>query len=189
MGGTARPDATVNVSLIGTAVYDGDKICRFEARACGGDLGQFKVESNLVSGTCGVNFELDSCDVIEDSTGVFSVIEFIDDLAKGDAWKVVNLVHPRNIYRAATLREAEDEEEDVAYQEPNTIGIPNSSTVRLNNFKADRSVQIRDEEPRLVDVDPNQQTDEDSDDEERDILPEINYDTEEDSSDDSDYES
>ena len=96
--------------------------------------------------------------------------------------------HPRNIYRAATLEEAEDEEEDVAYQEPNAIGIPNSSTIRLNNFKAGRSVRIRDEEPRLVDVDPNQETDEDSGDEEIHILPEINSDTEEDSSDDSDYE-
>ncbi|KAL6138935.1 hypothetical protein ACLB2K_064213 [Fragaria x ananassa] len=113
---------------------------------------------------------------------------YLDDLAKGDAWKVVNLVHPRNIYRAATLGEAEDEEEDVAYQEPNAIGIPNSSTIRLNNFKTGRSVRIRDEEPRLVDVDPNQETDEDSGDEEIHILPEINSDTEEDSSDDSDYE-
>ncbi|KAL6191110.1 hypothetical protein ACLB2K_037502 [Fragaria x ananassa] len=83
---------------------------------------------------------------------------------------------------------ADDEEEDVAYQEPNAIGIPNSSTVRLNNFKAGRSVRIRDEEPRLIDVDPNQETDEDSGDEERHILSEINSDTEEDSSDDSDYE-
>ncbi|KAL6178606.1 hypothetical protein ACLB2K_050124 [Fragaria x ananassa] len=128
----------------------------------------------------------------EDDPFVFATsvkqVFYLDDLAKGDAWKVVNLVHPRNIYRAATLGEAEDEEEDVAYQEPNAIGIPNSSTIRLNNFKAGRSVRIRDEEPRLVDVDPNQETDEDSGDEEIHILPEINSDTEEDSSDDSDYE-
>ena len=128
----------------------------------------------------------------EDDPFVFATsvkqVFYLDDLAKGDAWKVVNLVHPRNIYRAATLGEAEDEEEDVAYQEPNAIGIPNSSTIRLNNFKAGRSVRIRDEEPRLVDVDPNQETDEDSGDEEIHILPEINSDTEEYSSDDSDYE-
>ena len=128
----------------------------------------------------------------EDDPFVFATsvkqVFYLDDLAKGDAWKVVNLVHPRNIYRAATLGEAEDEEEDVAYQEPNAIGIPNSSTIRLNNFKAGRSVRIRDEEPRLVDVDPNQESDEDSGDEEIHILPEINSDTEEDSSDDSDYE-
>ena len=49
-------------------------------------------------------------------------------------------------------------------------------------------MRIRDEEPRLVDVDPNQESDEDSGDEERHILLEINSDTEEDSSDDSDYE-
>ena len=128
----------------------------------------------------------------EDDPFVFATsvkqVFYLDDLAKGDAWKVVNLVHPRNIYRAATLGEAEDQEEDVAYQEPNAIGIPDSSTVRLNNFKAGRSVRIRDEEPRLIDVDPNQETDEDSGDEERHRLPEINSDTEEDSSDDSDYE-
>ncbi|KAL6206995.1 hypothetical protein ACLB2K_024240 [Fragaria x ananassa] len=128
----------------------------------------------------------------EDDPFVFATsvkqVFFLDDLAKGDAWKVVNLVHPRNIYRAATLGEAEDQEEDVAYQEPNAIGIPNSSTVRLNNFKAGRSVRFLDEEPRLIDVDPNQETDEDSGDEERHRLPEINSDTEEDSSNDSDYE-
>ena len=49
-------------------------------------------------------------------------------------------------------------------------------------------MRIRDEEPRLVDVDPNQESDEDSGDEEIHILPDINSDTEEDSSDDSDYE-
>ncbi|KAL6133909.1 hypothetical protein ACLB2K_066142 [Fragaria x ananassa] len=53
---------------------------------------------------------------------------YLDDLAKGEKWKVVNLVHPRNIYRAATLGEAEDEEEDVAYQEPNAIGPDDSQT-------------------------------------------------------------
>ncbi|KAL6179072.1 hypothetical protein ACLB2K_050588 [Fragaria x ananassa] len=61
----------------------------------------------------------------EDDQFVFATsvkqVFYLDDLAKGDAWKVVNLVHPRNIYRAATLGEAEDEEEDVAYQEPNVI--------------------------------------------------------------------
>ena len=128
----------------------------------------------------------------EDDPFVFATsvkqVFYLDDLARGDAWKIANIVHPRNIYRAATLGEAEDEEEDVAYQEPNAIGIPNSSTIRLNNFKAGRSVRIHDEEPRLIDVDPNQETDEDSGDEEIHILPEINSDTEEDSSDDSDYE-
>ncbi|KAL6179645.1 hypothetical protein ACLB2K_046317 [Fragaria x ananassa] len=76
----------------------------------------------------------------------------------------------------------------VFYLDDLAKGIPNSSTVRLNNFKAGHSVRIRDEEPRLIDVDPNQETDEDSGDEERQRLPEINSDTEEDSSDDSDYE-
>ncbi|KAL6196362.1 hypothetical protein ACLB2K_031977 [Fragaria x ananassa] len=63
---------------------------------------------------------------------------------------------------------------------------------RLQSMKTDQygilSVRIRDEELRLVDVDPNQETDEDSGDEEIHILPEIISDTEEDSSDDSDYE-
>ena len=112
---------------------------------------------------------------------------YLDDLANGAGWKVVNIVHPRNIYRAATLGEAEDEEEDGAYQEPNATGIPDSSTVRLNNFKAGRLVRICEEEPRLIDVDPNQEAEEDSGDEERHILPDITSDTEEDSSDDSDY--
>ncbi|KAL6196361.1 hypothetical protein ACLB2K_031976 [Fragaria x ananassa] len=128
----------------------------------------------------------------EDDPFVFATsvkqVFYLDDPVKGDAWKVVNLVHPQNIYRAATLGKAEDEEEDVAYQEPNAIGIPNSSTIRLNNLKAGHSVRIRDQEPRLVDVDPNHETDEDSGDEEIHILPEINYDIEEVSSDDSDYE-
>ncbi|KAL6194801.1 hypothetical protein ACLB2K_035876 [Fragaria x ananassa] len=128
----------------------------------------------------------------EDDPFIFATsvkqVFYLDDLVKCDAWKVVNFVHPRNIYRAATLGEAEGKEEDVAYQEPNAICIPNSSTVRLNNFKVGRSVRIRDEEPRLIDVDPNQETDEDSGDLERHRLLEINSDTEEDSSDDFDYE-
>ena len=49
-------------------------------------------------------------------------------------------------------------------------------------------LRIRDEDSTFIDVDPNEETDDDSDDELRHRLPDINSDTEEDSSDDSDYE-
>ena len=51
-----------------------------------------------------------------------------------------------------------------------------------------RVLRIRDEDSTFIDVDPNEETDDDSDDELRHRLPDINSDTEEDSSDDSDYE-
>ncbi|KAL6200741.1 hypothetical protein ACLB2K_030522 [Fragaria x ananassa] len=75
-----------------------------------------------------------------------------------------------------------------AYQEPNAVGIHDVATVRQNNVKHGRVLRIRDEDSTFIDVDPNEETDDDSDDELRHRLPDINSDTEEDSSDDSDYE-
>lgn len=111
---------------------------------------------------------------------------YLDDLVKCHPWRVVNTVHVRNIYRASTLGVAEEDEQDIgAYQEPNAIGIPDSSFVRQNTL-----AQIRSEDhPILVDVDPNQETDEESGDEEIHRLPlSEGADTEDDSSDDSDYD-
>ena len=128
----------------------------------------------------------------EDDPFVFATsvkqVFYLDDLAKGDAWKVVNLVHPRNIYRAATLGVTIPGPEADAYQEPNAVGIHDVATVRENNVKHGRVLRIRDEDSTFIDVDPNEETDDDSDDELRHRLPDINSDTEEDSSDDSDYE-
>ncbi|KAL6226312.1 hypothetical protein ACLB2K_000275 [Fragaria x ananassa] len=75
-----------------------------------------------------------------------------------------------------------------AYQEPNAVGIHDVATVRQNNVKHGRVLRIRDEDSTFIDVDPNEETEDDSDDELRYRLPDINSDTEEDSSDDSDYE-
>ena len=75
-----------------------------------------------------------------------------------------------------------------AYQEPNAVGIHDVATVRENNVKHGRVLRIRDEDSTFIDVDPNEETNDDSDDELRHRLPDINSDTEEDSSDDSDYE-
>ncbi|KAL6202892.1 hypothetical protein ACLB2K_026596 [Fragaria x ananassa] len=75
-----------------------------------------------------------------------------------------------------------------AYQEPNAVGIHDVATVRDNNVKHGRVLRIRDEDSTFIDVDPNEETNDDSDDELRHRLPDINSDTEEDSSDDSDYE-
>ncbi|KAL6225784.1 hypothetical protein ACLB2K_004633 [Fragaria x ananassa] len=75
-----------------------------------------------------------------------------------------------------------------AYQEPNAVGIHDVATVRENNVKHGRVLRIRDEDSTFIDVDPNEETDDDSDDELRHRLPDINSDTEEDSSDDSNYE-
>ena len=112
---------------------------------------------------------------------------YLDDLVKGPPWKVVNTFHVRNVYRASTLGVAEEEEEEQdigAYQEPNAIGIPDTSFIRENTL-----VQIRSEEPILVDVDPNQEIDEEADDEEIHRLPlSEGSNTEDDSSDDSDYD-
>ncbi|KAL6217001.1 hypothetical protein ACLB2K_010219 [Fragaria x ananassa] len=71
-----------------------------------------------------------------------------------------------------------------AYQEPNAVGIHDVATVRENNVKHGRVLRIRDEDSTFIDVDPNEETDDDSDDELRHRLPDINSDTEEDSSDD-----
>lgn len=126
----------------------------------------------------------------EDDPFVFATsvkqVFYLDDLVKGAPWKVVNTFHVRNVYRASTLGVAEEDEQDIgAYQEPNAIGIPDSSFIRQNTL-----VQIRSEEPILVDVDPNQFQDEEAgDDEEIHRLPlSEGSNTEDDSSDDSDYD-
>ena len=125
----------------------------------------------------------------EDDPFVFATsvkqVFYLDDLVKGHPWKVVNTVHVRNIYRASTLGEAEEDEQEIgAYQEPNAIGIPDSSFIRENTL-----VQILPEEQILVDVDPNQEIDEESGDEEIHRLPlSEGSATEDDSSDDSDYD-
>ncbi|KAL6144776.1 hypothetical protein ACLB2K_055466 [Fragaria x ananassa] len=128
----------------------------------------------------------------EDDPFVFATsvkqVFYLDDLARGDAWKIANIVHPRNIYRAATLGVTILGPEADAYQEPNAVGIHDVATVRENNVKHGRVLRIRDEDSTFIDVDPNEETDDDSDDELRHRLPDINSDTEEDSSDDSDYE-
>ncbi|KAL6197017.1 hypothetical protein ACLB2K_032630 [Fragaria x ananassa] len=128
----------------------------------------------------------------EDDPFVFETsvkqVFYLDDLARGDAWKIANIVHPRNIYRAATLGVTIPGPEADAYQEPNAVGIHDVATVRQNNVKHGRVLRIRDEDSTFIDVDPNEETDDDSDDELRHRLPDINSDTEEDSSDDSDYE-
>ncbi|KAL6199946.1 hypothetical protein ACLB2K_029728 [Fragaria x ananassa] len=128
----------------------------------------------------------------EDDPFVFATtvkqVFYLDDLAKGDAWKIANIVHPRNIYRAATLGVTIPGPEADAYQEPNAVGIHDVATVRDNNVKHGRVLRIRDEDSTFIDVDPNEETNDDSDDELRHRLPDINSDTEEDSSDDSDYE-
>ncbi|KAL6125600.1 hypothetical protein ACLB2K_073656 [Fragaria x ananassa] len=109
-----------------------------------------------------------SISAYEDDPFVFATsvkqVFYLDDLARGDAWKIANIVHPRNIYRAATLGVTIPGPEADAYQEPNAV------------------------DSTFIDVDPNEETDDDSDDELRHRLPDINSDTEEDSSDDSDYE-
>lgn len=125
----------------------------------------------------------------EDDPFVFATsvkqVFYLDDLVKGAPWKVVNTFHVRNVYRASTLGVAEEDEQDIgAYQEPNAIGIPDSSFIRQNTL-----VQIRSEEPILVDVDPNQFQDEESGDEEIHRLPlSEGSNSEDDSSDDSDYD-
>ena len=126
----------------------------------------------------------------EDDPFVFATsvkqVFYLDDLVKGLPWKVVNTVHVRNIYRASTLGEAEEDEQDTStvYQEPNAIGIHDTSFIRGNTLE-----RIIPEEPILVDVDPNQQIDEESGDEEIHRLPlSEGSDTGEDSSDDSDYD-
>ncbi|KAL6176053.1 hypothetical protein ACLB2K_052689 [Fragaria x ananassa] len=128
----------------------------------------------------------------EDDPFVFATsvkqVFYLDDLARGDAWKIANIVHPRNIYRAATLGVTIPGPEADAYQEPNAVGIHDVATIRENNVKHGRVLRIRDEDSTFIDVDPNEETDDDSDDELRHRLPDINSDTEEDSSDDSDYE-
>ena len=128
----------------------------------------------------------------EDDPFIFAIsvkqVFYLDYLAKGDAWKIANIVHPRNIYRAATLGVTILGPEADAYQEPNAVGIHDVATVRQNNVKHGRVLRIRDEDSTFIDVDPNEETDDDSDDELRHRLPDINSDTEEDSSDDSDYE-
>ncbi|KAL6194625.1 hypothetical protein ACLB2K_035706 [Fragaria x ananassa] len=128
----------------------------------------------------------------EDDPFVFATtvkqVFYLDDLAKGDAWKITNIVHPRNIYRAATLGVTIPGPEADAYQEPNAFGIHDVATVRDNNVKHGRVLRIRDEDSTFIDVDPNEETNDDSDDELRHRLPDINSDTEEDSSDNSDYE-
>ncbi|KAL6176693.1 hypothetical protein ACLB2K_053326 [Fragaria x ananassa] len=129
----------------------------------------------------------------EDDPFVFATsvkqVFYLNDLARGDAWKIANIVHPRNIYRAATLGVTIPGPEADAYQEPNAVGIHDVATVRQNNVKHGRVLRIRDEDSTFIDVDPNEETDDDSDDELiRHRLPDINSDTEEDSSDDSDYE-
>ena len=128
-----------------------------------------------------------STSVYEDDAFVFATwvkqVFYLDDLVKGDPWKVVNIVQHRNIYRASTLGVAEENEGVRAYQEPNATAIPDSSFILQNT-----PVRRGREEPLLVDVDPNEETDEDSSDEERHRLPiSEGSDTEEDSSEDSDY--
>ncbi|KAL6211783.1 hypothetical protein ACLB2K_017006 [Fragaria x ananassa] len=91
-------------------------------------------------------------------------------------------------YRAATLGVTIPGPEADAYQEPNAVGIHDIATIRKNNVKHGRVLRIRDEYSTFIDVDPNEETDDDSNDELRHRLPDINSDTEEDSSDDSDYE-
>jgi hypothetical protein len=125
----------------------------------------------------------------EDDPFVFATsvkqVFYLDDLVKGHPWKVVNTVHVRNIYRASTLGEAEEDGQGIgAYQEPNAIGIPDTSFIRENTLE-----RIIPEEPILVDVDPNQEIDEESGDEDIHRLPiSEGSGTEEDSSDDSDYD-
>lgn len=127
----------------------------------------------------------------EDDPFVFATavkqVFYLDDLVQKGAWKVVNHVVPRNIYSATTLGETAVFEEDTAYQEPNAIGIPESSTIRHNNVRMGRVVRIPSEDVRFIDVDPNEDN-EVSGDEDQHILPDINSDTTEDSSDDSEYE-
>ncbi|KAL6196264.1 hypothetical protein ACLB2K_031879 [Fragaria x ananassa] len=55
-------------------------------------------------------------------------------------------------------------------------------------FDTEFVLRIGDEDSTFIDVDPNEETDDDSNDKLRHRLPDINSDTEEDSSDDSDYE-
>ena len=84
---------------------------------------------------------------------------YLDDLAKGAPWKVINMFQHRNIFRASTLGVAEENEEGVrAYQEPNAIGIPDTSFIReCTPLRVRRVV-----EPLLVDVDPTEVANEDS---------------------------
>ncbi|KAL6132493.1 hypothetical protein ACLB2K_064735 [Fragaria x ananassa] len=117
------------------------------------------------------------------------IAEVWDGPTGRDFDEVANIVHPRNIYRAATLGVTIPGPEADAYQEPNAVGIHDVATVRDNNVKHGRVLRIRDEDLTFIDVDPNEETNDDSDDELRHRLPDINSDTEEDSSDDSDYES
>ncbi|KAL6133708.1 hypothetical protein ACLB2K_065942 [Fragaria x ananassa] len=105
----------------------------------------------------------------EDDPFVFATsvkqVFYLDDLARGDAWKIANIVHPRNIYRAATLGVTIPGPEADAYQKPNAVGIHDVATVRQNNVKHGRVLRIRDEDSTFIDVDPNEETDNDSDDE------------------------
>ncbi|KAL6191802.1 hypothetical protein ACLB2K_038191 [Fragaria x ananassa] len=104
----------------------------------------------------------------EDDPFVFATtvkqVFYLDDLAKGDACKIANIVHPRNIYRAATLGVTIPGPEADAYQEPNAVGIHDVATVRDNNVKHGRVLRIRDEDSTFIDVDPNEETNDDSDD-------------------------
>ena len=73
----------------------------------------------------------------EDDAFIFATwvkqVFYLNDLVKGDPWKVVNIVQHRNIYQASTLGVAEENEEGVrAYQEPNATGIPDSSFICQN---------------------------------------------------------
>ena len=112
---------------------------------------------------------------------------YLDDLDKGHPWKVINMFQHRNIYRPSTLGVAEENEEGVrAYQEPTAIGIPDTSFIRECT-----PLRVRRVPPLLVEVDPTEVTNEesDSDDEETHRLPlSASSDNEEDSSDDSDYD-
>lgn len=127
------------------------------------------------------------------ATAVKQVL-YLDDLVYRGEWKVVNQVVHRNIYSATTLGDAAGEGDPAidgevdAYQEPNAVGIPESSTIRDNNVRHGRVVGCRREaDVELLDVNPNEYND-DSDDEDQHLLPAIRSDTEEDSSGDSDYD-
>lgn len=113
---------------------------------------------------------------------------YIDDPKAGNGWKVVNKMSHRRIFSAATLGESNDEEDefvadhhrrvhdrvDEAYQEADTSDIPETSSIRVNNFEYGELI------PALGDLTNPHEYDSDIDDEVSEL-------TEYDDSDDEDY--
>lgn len=117
-------------------------------------------------------------------------VYYLDDSVKKGTWKIVNHVATRNIYSATTLGLSGENEEVEAYQEPNAINIPRSSTILLNNVSEGRVVRLHGDARGYTDVNTNElvaNSDEDDEEELRHMLPVTDADTENDSSDDSDY--